>query len=157
ISASPSRPVPAPAPNRSHSRRLQPNWRCFMKSPPCNPGSVLIITRRASLSCFFLSGKPSQSLCPPAPLSPEAGARGFPNGLAFPAAKFLLAIAALPRHDGLSAGGPYACMLAFLWELMPGPESTCWTVIHAAAAGAAADREQFAQRYGPVVRAYLAA
>jgi RNA polymerase sigma-70 factor (ECF subfamily) len=40
---------------------------------------------------------------------------------------------------------------------MSGPESTCWTVIHAAAAGCAADRDQFARRYGPVVRAYLAA
>jgi RNA polymerase sigma-70 factor (ECF subfamily) len=36
-------------------------------------------------------------------------------------------------------------------------ESTCWTVIHAAAAGSAADREEFARRYLPVVRAYLAA
>src|SRR5262245_61258276 len=40
---------------------------------------------------------------------------------------------------------------------MPGPESTCWTEIHAAAVGGAADREPFALRYGPVVRAYLAA
>jgi RNA polymerase sigma-70 factor (ECF subfamily) len=35
-------------------------------------------------------------------------------------------------------------------------ESTCWTVIEAAAAGTAASREQFARRYGPVVRASLA-
>jgi RNA polymerase sigma-70 factor (ECF subfamily) len=35
-------------------------------------------------------------------------------------------------------------------------QSTCWTVIEAAA-GAAAERQEFAQRYGPVVRAYLAA
>jgi RNA polymerase sigma-70 factor (ECF subfamily) len=40
---------------------------------------------------------------------------------------------------------------------MPQPESTCWTVIEGAAAGRVADREHFAQRYGPVVRAYLAA
>jgi RNA polymerase sigma-70 factor (ECF subfamily) len=37
------------------------------------------------------------------------------------------------------------------------PESTCWTVIQAAAAGSAAERAEFARRYGPVVRAYLAA
>jgi RNA polymerase sigma-70 factor (ECF subfamily) len=36
-------------------------------------------------------------------------------------------------------------------------DSTCWTVIEAAAAGSAGDREEFARRYGPVVRAYLAA
>ena len=36
-------------------------------------------------------------------------------------------------------------------------ESTCWTVIEAAAAGSASDREEFARRYGPVVRTYLAA
>jgi RNA polymerase sigma-70 factor (ECF subfamily) len=36
-------------------------------------------------------------------------------------------------------------------------ESTCWTVIEAAAAGSAADREAFARHYAPVVRAYLAA
>jgi RNA polymerase sigma-70 factor (ECF subfamily) len=36
-------------------------------------------------------------------------------------------------------------------------ESTCWTVIQAAAAGSAGDRAEFARRYGPVVRAYLAA
>jgi RNA polymerase sigma-70 factor (ECF subfamily) len=36
------------------------------------------------------------------------------------------------------------------------PESTCWTVIEAAAAGRAGDREDFARRYVPVVRAYLA-
>jgi RNA polymerase sigma-70 factor (ECF subfamily) len=40
---------------------------------------------------------------------------------------------------------------------MPTPDSTCWTVIQAAAAGSATDREAFARRYGPVVRAYLAA
>src|SRR5262245_53103142 len=39
---------------------------------------------------------------------------------------------------------------------MTAPESTCWTVIHAAAAGSARDREEFARRYGPVVRTYLA-
>ncbi len=36
-------------------------------------------------------------------------------------------------------------------------QTTCWTVIEAAAAGAAAERQEFARRYGPVVRAYLAA
>jgi RNA polymerase sigma factor (sigma-70 family) len=36
-------------------------------------------------------------------------------------------------------------------------DSTCWTVIQAAAAGSPTDREEFARRYGPVVRAYLAA
>jgi RNA polymerase sigma factor (sigma-70 family) len=34
---------------------------------------------------------------------------------------------------------------------------TCWTVIEGAAAGRGADRETFARRYVPVVRAYLAA
>jgi RNA polymerase sigma-70 factor (ECF subfamily) len=38
-----------------------------------------------------------------------------------------------------------------------GPESTCWTVIQGAAAGNAGDRAEFARRYGPGVRAYLAA
>lgn len=36
-------------------------------------------------------------------------------------------------------------------------ESTCWTVIAAAAEGCAAQRAAFAQRYQPVIRAYLAA
>lgn len=36
-------------------------------------------------------------------------------------------------------------------------ESTCWTVIRAAAAGSPADREELARHYLPVVRAYLAA
>jgi RNA polymerase sigma factor (sigma-70 family) len=36
-------------------------------------------------------------------------------------------------------------------------ESTCWTVIAAAAAGCAAQRTAFAQRYQPVIRSYLAA
>jgi RNA polymerase sigma-70 factor (ECF subfamily) len=36
-------------------------------------------------------------------------------------------------------------------------ESTCWTVIAAAAAGCAAQRAAFAQRYQPVIRGYLAA
>ena len=40
---------------------------------------------------------------------------------------------------------------------MPTSESTCWTVIHAAAAGSPADREELARRYLAVVRAYLAA
>ena len=36
-------------------------------------------------------------------------------------------------------------------------QSTCWTVIHAAAAGSPEDREQFARRYEPLIRSYLAA
>lgn len=40
---------------------------------------------------------------------------------------------------------------------MPTPESTCWTVIRAAAAGSPADREELARRYLEVVRAYLGA
>jgi RNA polymerase sigma factor (sigma-70 family) len=40
---------------------------------------------------------------------------------------------------------------------MSTPESTCWTVIRAAAAGSPADREELARRYLVVVRAYLAA
>jgi DNA-directed RNA polymerase specialized sigma24 family protein len=40
---------------------------------------------------------------------------------------------------------------------VPAPESTCWTVIHAAAAGSSADREELARRYLGVVRAYLTA
>jgi RNA polymerase sigma-70 factor (ECF subfamily) len=36
-------------------------------------------------------------------------------------------------------------------------ESTCWTVIRAAAAGSAADREELARRYLGVVRVYLVA
>jgi DNA-directed RNA polymerase specialized sigma24 family protein len=36
-------------------------------------------------------------------------------------------------------------------------ESTCWTVIRAAAAGSPADREELASRYVGIVRAYLAA
>jgi DNA-directed RNA polymerase specialized sigma24 family protein len=40
---------------------------------------------------------------------------------------------------------------------MAAPQSTCWTIIQAAAAGNLGDREEFARRYLPVVRAYLAA
>ena len=40
---------------------------------------------------------------------------------------------------------------------MAHPDSTCWTVIQAAAEGSPSDRERFARRYGPVVRAYLVA
>ncbi len=39
---------------------------------------------------------------------------------------------------------------------MPASESTCWTIIRAAAAGSPADREELARRYLGVVRAYLA-
>src|SRR5262249_11299978 len=44
-----------------------------------------------------------------------------------------------------------------LFGAMANPESTCWTVIGGAAAGSASDRAEFARRYAPVVRAYLAA
>jgi RNA polymerase sigma-70 factor (ECF subfamily) len=40
---------------------------------------------------------------------------------------------------------------------MPTSESTCWTVIRAAAAGSPSEREEFARRYLGVVRAYLGA
>ena len=40
---------------------------------------------------------------------------------------------------------------------MPPNETTCWTMIRGAAAGSAPDRDQFARRYGTVIRAYLAA
>ena len=40
---------------------------------------------------------------------------------------------------------------------MPTPDSTCWTVIRAAAAGSPAGRDELARRYLCVVRAYLAA
>ena len=36
-------------------------------------------------------------------------------------------------------------------------DSTSWTIIERAANGSAADREAFAHRYGPVIRAYLGA
>jgi RNA polymerase sigma-70 factor (ECF subfamily) len=35
-------------------------------------------------------------------------------------------------------------------------DSTCWTVVQGAAAGSAADREDFVRRYTPVIRAYIA-
>jgi RNA polymerase sigma factor (sigma-70 family) len=40
---------------------------------------------------------------------------------------------------------------------MPAPESTCWSMICAAAAGSPSDREELARRYLGVIRAYLAA
>lgn len=40
---------------------------------------------------------------------------------------------------------------------MTDSESTCWSLIEGAASGSAADREQFARHYAPVIRAYLAA
>lgn len=40
---------------------------------------------------------------------------------------------------------------------MPDSQLTCWTVIQSAAAGHAAERQAFALRYAPVIRAYLAA
>ena len=41
--------------------------------------------------------------------------------------------------------------------VMSGPQSTCWTLIRAAAGGSPQQREEFARRYAPVLRAYLAA
>jgi RNA polymerase sigma factor (sigma-70 family) len=38
---------------------------------------------------------------------------------------------------------------------MPNADSTCWTIIRAAAAGSPADREELARRYVGIVRAYL--
>jgi len=43
------------------------------------------------------------------------------------------------------------------WVLMALNESTCWTMIHAAASGDPVQREAFAQTYEPPIRAYLAA
>jgi hypothetical protein len=40
---------------------------------------------------------------------------------------------------------------------MSNEQTTCWTVIHAAAAGDTGGREQFAHQYDPIIRAYLAA
>ena len=40
---------------------------------------------------------------------------------------------------------------------MPGPESTCWGMLDAAAGGCRESRSQFAERYQPMVRAYLLA
>ena len=37
------------------------------------------------------------------------------------------------------------------------PESTCWTLIQGAAAGNHSDRDAFARRYAPVIRAFLGA
>jgi RNA polymerase sigma factor (sigma-70 family) len=42
-------------------------------------------------------------------------------------------------------------------KVMSTPESTCWSIIHAVAAGSPADRDELARRYLGVVRAYLAA
>jgi DNA-directed RNA polymerase specialized sigma24 family protein len=42
-------------------------------------------------------------------------------------------------------------------KAMPTSESTCWTVIRAAAAGSPADRDELGRRYLGVVRAYLSA
>jgi len=42
-------------------------------------------------------------------------------------------------------------------KTVPTSESTCWTVIRAAAAGSPAEREELARRYLGIVRAYLAA
>jgi RNA polymerase sigma-70 factor (ECF subfamily) len=42
-------------------------------------------------------------------------------------------------------------------SVMSGPLTTCWALIRAAADGSPRDREEFAHRYAPVLRAYLAA
>jgi DNA-directed RNA polymerase specialized sigma24 family protein len=44
-----------------------------------------------------------------------------------------------------------------LFNDMPISESTCWTVIRAAAVGSPSDREELARRYLGVIRAYLVA
>jgi RNA polymerase sigma-70 factor (ECF subfamily) len=46
---------------------------------------------------------------------------------------------------------------AIIGAAMSEPQSTCWTLLRAAAGGAAREREDFARRYAPVLRAYLAA
>ncbi len=46
---------------------------------------------------------------------------------------------------------------AIIVAVMPDPQATCWTLIRAAADGAPRQREEFARRYAPVLRAYLAA
>jgi RNA polymerase sigma-70 factor (ECF subfamily) len=46
---------------------------------------------------------------------------------------------------------------AIIGAVMSEPQSTCWTLLRAAAGGAAREREDFARRYAPVLRAYLAA
>ena len=49
-------------------------------------------------------------------------------------------------------------LVPYLGEMVvSSSESTCWTMIRAAAAGSATDREELARRYLGVVRAYLAA
>jgi RNA polymerase sigma factor (sigma-70 family) len=45
---------------------------------------------------------------------------------------------------------------AIIPPIMPDAHSTCWTLIRAAAEGSAHEREEFARRYAPVLRAYLA-
>jgi RNA polymerase sigma-70 factor (ECF subfamily) len=46
---------------------------------------------------------------------------------------------------------------AMIGGTMPDPQSTCWTLVRAAADGAPRPRDEFARRYAPVLRAYLAA
>jgi DNA-directed RNA polymerase specialized sigma24 family protein len=57
------------------------------------------------------------------------------------------------RRRGVEEGREYSSPM----KAMSTPESTCWTVIRAAAAGSPADREELARRYLGVVRAYLGA
>src|SRR5947209_17413620 len=40
---------------------------------------------------------------------------------------------------------------------MSDSQLTCWTLIRAASAGAVRERDEFARRYRPILRAYLAA
>jgi hypothetical protein len=59
------------------------------------------------------------------------------------------------RHERAAHRALVPAADPFAFAAMAQPESTCWTVIEAAAAGRAGDREDFARRYAPVVRAYL--
>jgi len=46
---------------------------------------------------------------------------------------------------------------AMIVGVVSDPQATCWTLIQAAVGGASGPREEFARRYAPVLRAYLAA
>jgi hypothetical protein len=67
---------------------------------------------------------------------------------------FLLSI---HRDLADSALSPLHLVRACTGKTVPTSESTCWTMIRAAAAGSAADREELARRYLAIVRSYLAA
>jgi hypothetical protein len=73
---------------------------------------------------------------------------------------FVAAIEAMALPPAARVAG--ALLLFAIWRrwratTMPNAESTCWTIIRAAAAGSLSDREELARRYLGVVRAYLAA